>query len=80
MNPSTHFALVNEVSDGSGHGRIPFKSETHVGTVVNHSIGIVRYLGSRRRSNTGHSIYELTEGEAAEKGVRNSVFFKGGMR
>ena len=79
MNPSTHFALVNEVSDGSGNRRISLKSETYAGSAGNHSIGVLPHLGSHRRSK-GRVTNRLSEGEAAKKALRNSVFFKGRVR
>jgi len=77
MNLSMHVALVNELSNGSGNGCILFKSESHVSTVGIHSTGVFRNFGPCVRSNTGYSMYEPSEGEAAEKAVRKTVFING---
>ena len=79
MNLSMHVALVNEVSNGSGKRRISFTSETHTGSIGNHSTGVVRSFGSHLRTK-GCLMNRLSEGEAAEKALRNSVFFQGGIR
>ena len=80
MNPPTDAALVNEVSNGPGNGRISFKPGTHAGTVGNHSIGVFRNFSPRGRSNTRYSMYELSEGETTDMVVRKSVFINGDMR
>jgi len=80
MNLSMLAVLVNEVSNGLGIGRISCKPETHITSAGNHSIGVFRNFSLRGRSDTGYSMLELSESEAAEKAVRNSKFFKGGMR
>ena len=79
MNLSMHAALVNEVSDGSGNRRFSFTSETYAGSVGNHSTGVVRSFGSHLRTEV-FLMNRLSEGEAAEKALRKSVFFKGGIR